>query len=293
MSELTVPGATSVGITRLGRSAAETASELGPLADLLGTWIGSHGWELIAVPQGEKGFRLIARPYIEVVTFDAIGAPVPNRGGQLPNGETNDMFVYGLMYQMRICDRATNEPLHLENGMWLNLGEKGGEKPIVRQASIPHGDVFLALGSAETRAVSQQEPLEIPKISGLPESGPDMPLGYTDPYLRPVEAFHPAEPNGVLQEMIEGEDIVSVTTLSVSTEKDGGLVNIPFVEEHAKTSKFTCTYWLETIKDPKTGEEVQQLQYSQQSNLEFLPRFGEPDKLIMWPHVNVNTLRKQ
>jgi hypothetical protein len=27
--------------------------------------------------------------------------------------------------------------------------------------------------------------------------------------------------------------------------------------------------------------------------IEFLPQFGNPDELIMWPHVNVNTLRKQ
>lgn len=282
MSELTVPGATSVGITRLGRSAGETASELGPLADLIGTWVGSEGWELIAVPEGDKSFRVILRPYIEVVTFEAIGAPVPNRGGAAP-----DLFIAGLLYQMRIADKETNEPLHLENGMWLNLG-KSQEKPIVRQASIPHGDVLLALGDSYAASGAP----EIPTFDALPKPGPDAPFGYAEKYPLSDENFAPSDPNKVLREAIEGKEVVSTTSLSVSTEGGGGIVNVPFVEQHAKTSQFTCTYWLETIKDPETGDEVQQLQYSQQTNIEFIPKFGEPG-LIMWPHVNVNTLRKQ
>jgi hypothetical protein len=87
------------------------------LADLIGTWFGTHGWELIAVPH-EESFHLIVRPYVEVVTFEALGAPVPNRGGPVP-----DLFIAGLLYQIRITDLQTNEPLHLENGMWLNLCE--------------------------------------------------------------------------------------------------------------------------------------------------------------------------
>lgn len=282
MADLTAPDSTSVGITRFGRAATTSAAELGPLADLIGTWVGSEGWELIAVPEGEKSFRVILRPYTEVVTFEAIGAPVPNRGGAAP-----DLFIAGLLYQMRIADKETDEPLHLENGMWLNLGESQ-EKPIVRQASIPHGDVFLALGTS----YATDGPPEIPSFDALPDPGPDI-EGYTEGKYPPSdENFSPGDPNKVLREAIEGREIVNTTTLSVATEDGGGIVNIPFVEQHAKTSQFACTYWLETIKDPKTGDEVQQLQYSQQTNVEFIPKFGEPG-LIMWPHVNVNTLRKQ
>lgn len=290
MIDLTASDSTSVGLTRLGRDAARTVAELGPLADLVGTWIGAHGWTLMAVPSGEKGFRLIVRPYVEVVTFEPIGAPVPNRGGPAP-----DLFIAGLLYQMRIADRVTQEPLHLENGMWLNLGETQ-QPSIVRQASVPHGDVLLALGAASTYA----GPPEIPSTSAVPQAGPDMPLGYTDPYLRPVPSpegggeFHPSTPNMALQEAIAGQHIVSTTSLSVSTQDSGGMLNIPFVDRYAKASEFTCTYWIETVRDSASGEEVQQLQYSQQANIEFLQTFGgPPGQLIMWPHVNVNTLRKQ
>ncbi|HEX8068076.1 MAG TPA: heme-binding protein [Thermoleophilaceae bacterium] len=292
MANLTAPGGTSKGFTRLGRSAERTIEELGPLADLIGTWIGSKGWELIAVPKvegSEEGFTLIVRPYTEIVTFRPIGAPVPNRGG--PAG---DMTIYGLMYDMRITDLETGEPLHLENGMWLNMSEvQGGsppEQPFARLACIPHGDTLLAVGTASTAA----GPPQIPDTSALPESGPETPLGYADVYQTQVDNFHPGTPNLVLQQALEGLDVVSTTTLSVSTANGGGVVNVPFVSANANATTFQCDYWLETVADDsRAGQEVQQLQYSQQTNLEFIPQFGNPDELIVWPHVNVNTLRKQ
>src|SRR5262245_52362400 len=99
MAELTAPGGTSMGFVRLGRNAQTSVVELGPLADLVGVWIGSQGWELIAVPgtkpDGSETFTFIARPYVETISFTPLGAPVPNRGG--PAGE---MFITGLMYEM-------------------------------------------------------------------------------------------------------------------------------------------------------------------------------------------------
>jgi hypothetical protein len=285
MTDLTAPGSTSVGLTRLGRDARTTAAELGPLADLLGTWFGTRGWELIAVPDGSKTFRLIVRPYVEILTFEALGAPVPNRGGPAP-----DLFIAGLIYQTRIADLETGEPLHVENGMWLNLG-KSQEQPIVRQASIPHGDVFLALGKASTAA----GPPQIPSPSGLPNGEPPGIVGYDESYDGTTPGgFQPRNPNKVLQTTLAKHEVVRTVTLTVCTQQGGGIVNIPFVERQANATAFACTYWIETIKDPTTGEEVQQLQYSQQTNIEFLKaRPGSPTPLIMWPHVNVNTLRKQ
>jgi hypothetical protein len=304
MADLTAPGGTSSKVlTRFGRDAQTSAAELGPLADLVGVWIGTQGWELIAVPEGDpggkEGFTFIARPYVEIVSFSPIGAPVPNRGG--PAGE---MLITGLLYDMRIADLVSNEPLHLETGMWLNLADvEGGtvpDQPIVRSASIPHGDSVLALGTSTQTA----GPPEIPLPSAVPEAGPKTPLGYADAWGPPIPSpcspageFHPGTPNQVLQEAIAGLDIVNTTTLSVSTDGGGGILNIPFVDANANATRFSCDYWIETIQDTPAGggnpQQVQQLQYSQQTNIEFLPQFGNPDQLIMWPHVNVNTLRKQ
>jgi THAP4-like, heme-binding beta-barrel domain len=302
MVELTARGSTSLGTTRLGRPASLIAEELGSLADLVGTWFGTHGWEMIAVPRGEKQFLLIVRPYAEVITFATLGAPVPNRGAVEP-----DIDIGGLIYDMRISDLETNEPLHLENGMWLDLGATQSPR-IARMAAIPHGDTFLALGDMSVDAVAEgaqdgaQARPTIPKISGLPITGEGMPPGYTDQYLHPsVKGFSPVSPNTVLEEDLGNLKVVKTVTLSVSTQTaTGGILNIPFVTKNANTTAFQATYWIETVevakKDPSGKvigtEHVQQLQYSQQSNLEF---FKRPDGhgLIMWPHVNVNTLRKQ
>lgn len=307
MAELTAPdGTSSPQLVRLGRDAQASAAELGPLADLVGTWIGTQGWELIAVPAGDpggrEGFTFIARPYAEVVSFTPIGAPVPDRGG--PAGE---MLISGLMYEMRIADLVTNEPLHLETGMWLYLADvQGGQppdQPVVRSASIPHGDSLLALGTSSQFG----GPPVIPLPSAVPDPvGPDALPGYTDDWqdlvpspCNPEVRFNPATPNQVLMDALGGLNVVSTTTLSVSTDGGGGILNIPFVDANANATRFACDYWIETIEATPPGgrgapQFVQQLQYSQQTNIEFIQQFGgPPGDLIMWPHVNVNTLRKQ
>jgi hypothetical protein len=305
MTELTAPGGTSMGLTRLGRDAQTSAAELGDLADLVGTWIGTQGWELIAVPSGvpggREGFTLIVRPYTEIISFTPIGAPVPNRGG--PAGE---MFITGLMYDMRIADLATNEPLHLETGMWLNLADvQGGttpDNPIVRSASIPHGDSVLAIGTSSDAS----GPPDIPLTSALPTPVTGAPDGYVEDWDPPAHpsplsaapGFLASTPNQVLKETLADMTVVSTTTLSVSTATGGGILNIPFVDANARATLFSCDYWIETVVDKQVKgqpapQPVQQLQYSQQTNIEFLPQFDNPDGLITWPHVNVNTLRKQ
>lgn len=277
---------TSVGLTRLGTDAHSTASALGPLASLVGTWIGTGGWELMAVPQGDKGFRLIVRPYVEVITFSALGAQVPDRGGPVP-----DLFVNGLMYSTRIADAETDEPLHLETGMWFYLGEDQPQA-IARSASIPHGDSLLALGSHQTAA----GPPPITSHTALPDAGPKTPFGYTDVYMSPFNFggvdFVASDPQKVLTDVLATQDILETTTLSISTANSGGILNIPYVDKNARASAFDCVFWIEKVKDPTLGHTMQ-LQYSQITNIEFLPQFGNPGQLITWLHVNVATLHKQ
>jgi hypothetical protein len=287
MAKVLDQNTTSVGLKRLGRDATTTADELGPLASLVGTWMGSNGWELMVVPDGPKSRRVIIRPYIEVITFSALGAPVPDRGGPVP-----DLCITGLMYSTRITDAETNEPLHLETGMWFYLGETQPQ-PVARSASIPHGDSLLALGTHETIA----GPPPITSHTAVPNAGPATPPGYNDPELIPVSfggvEFSAADPQKVLTDVLSTQDVVETITLSLSTTDTGGILNIPFVDKNANASAFDCVFWIETIKDPKTGDETMQLQYSQITSIEFLPQFGNPSELITWPHVNVATLQKQ
>ena len=272
------------GFVRLSGDPDQLVNSLGPLASLLGTWMSNRGWNLIAVPSGTKSFQLLVRPYIETVTFTPIGAPVPNRGG------VETLFVEGVLYELRITDAETNQPLHLENGMWLLLAnDPDGGPTIARQATVPHGDSVLALGNYTIAA----GPPQIPDISSLPDTGKGAPLGYTDPYLTNLPGFNKTNPNANLQAIGQEQNIVQTVTMDVSTQNEGGITNIPFLVKHANASSFQGTFWIETVEPQYGGAQYQQLQYSQQTNIDFLPRFDDKTKLISWPHININTLVKQ
>jgi hypothetical protein len=277
----------SAGFTRLGKDAATTADEQGNLADLVGTWIGTGGWELIAVPApsagGHEEFELIVKQYVEIVSFEPIGAQVPDRGG-----DAGILCLGGLKYDMRIASLDSNEPLHLENGMWFYM--PGQDQTVARSSAIPHGDCLLALGN------STQTPgaPELPVVPCLPDGQPkNAPFGYVDPYhLPPTSPFQTNDANLVLRNALKSQTVTQTTTLSVSTANGGGVLNIPFVTHNANATAFQSTYWIETVVDPATNQPFQQLQYSQQTNMEFFEK-SDGSGLICWPHVNVNTLRKQ
>lgn len=276
------------GFVRLSAPPQALLEQLGPLAALPGTWSGSKGWNLIAVPH-KNDFTLLVRPYIETITFEPIGALVPNRAAN----ET--MLIPGLAYQLRIADAETNEAMHMENGLWLLLRDPASPTAaqIARQSSVPHGDSLLALG---TSTVASGRPV-IPILDSLPHTGAGAPPGYTDPYLTPIQGFNKKNPNEALDQVLgqqaaAGQTVASTTTIHVSTTPPGGIVNIPFIAHNADARHFACTCWIETVQD-SAGAYFEQLQYSQQTDLYFLPRFDDPSRLILWPHINVNTLVKQ
>lgn len=282
------------GFVRLSPSSKEVVDKLGPLAGLVGNWNGNQGWNLIALPQGANSFLLLIQNYSEKIRFSPVGAPVPNRGG------LTEQFVVALMYELTVIDISTQGVLHVENGMWLNLADVEKQNlqstrafPIARQASIPHGDVVIALGTATDSTGTP----EINEINTIPDAGKNAPFGYTDPYLHTnFPNFNAANPNAMLIQALANQTIGHVTTLKMDTANEGGSIsNIPFIDQHVKPSDFQCTYWIEDVLNPDGSTAFQQLQYSQQTNLNFIKKIqnnGE-DGLIMWPHVNVNTLVKE
>jgi hypothetical protein len=270
--------------TRLGGRVDETTSMFGPLTDLIGTWVGNKGWNLVAVPNQKGGFILLVQPYTEILTITPLSTPTPNRG------TTIVQQVPTLLYTLHIHSNVDGSLLHAENGTWLLLQDCPDEFSIARQASVPHGDSLLALGGSSVT----QGPPPIQPISTLPITGPGQkPLGYTDPYLTPQPGFNKTNPNTTLLDAIANQTIISSTNLSVSTANKGGITNIPFVTQNANTTSFEATYWIETVQNPNTGGTFLQLQYSQTTILEFIPQFHDPSKLIQWPHVNINTMIKQ
>ncbi|WDE00811.1 heme-binding protein [Thalassomonas actiniarum] len=286
----------------------------GPLEGLIGTWVGAKGWSVIAVPapgstpDGSADFKLIVQNYTETLTFKAVDDPVRNRGGAV------EQNIGAIEYEQRIHDFDTKALIHVENGMLMYLGDvasesgEPGPKPmfsIARSATVPHGDSAMILGDA---VVKEGAP-EVPDISSLPSEADQagMPEGFLKQYENEQERltvydivtkqnskiFNVANPNDNLKRDNNGLEVVSTTHISMDSENGGGINNIPFIVKHANATRFQCDFWLQTIKLPMSGQTFEELQYSQNVDIEFHKRFSDKSGLITWPHVTVNTLTKQ
>jgi hypothetical protein len=289
---------------------ASVLPQLGHLSNLPGTWVGS-GFNLIALPDkhDDKPFRLKLSATKETLSFTTVGAPIPNRGSA-----QDDISFLGLHYFQQVSDAVTNEALHLEPGLWLNLPSTTAplQAPsVVRLSAIPHGTSVLAQGTSlsvdqgPTIARADSTPFKLDPATGARQN--DDNAKYLAPFTAtsapagiPAEAI--ADPNVVLTNAIKGQKILKTEVLSVSampiagingtqvvppSAKDpasGGILNVPFVTANANANSFAAIFWIETVEGPD-GSEFLQLQYTQTTILEFLG--------LKWPHISVATLIKQ
>jgi len=264
----------------------DIVASLGPLKNLIGTWTGSSGWNIIAVPDRNKkfGYKVIVQPIIETMTFSPIGGSILNRGFD------QNQEVSGLSYQIQVSDAETDQALHFENGMWLVL-YRGR---VARLASIPHGDTALMIGKSFT---IKEEPEIDTSLSPLPDLKFKKNKAYLKPYFDKQKEFEGRidvlNPNNNLIDMLEGKEVSKTLVLDVSTANKGGIQNIPFITKHANVPLLESTYYLEDVKDKKTGKTFQQLQYTQNTIIEFQDNKEKRGKKISWPHIDVNTLIKQ
>jgi hypothetical protein len=275
-------------------SPTEAEVNLGPLAPLVGTWRGSGGWNIIAVPApgGQEAFTLLVEPIIDTITFKPILALVPDRGGNV-----GIMQIPGLYYEQTVYQQTNpTQLMHIENGMWLLMplpqpSMSGTAKPpanlvpqVARMSTIPHGNSLVAVGGVTD---SNGGPT-MPTNSAFPDVGQVLFLpGYTDPYMR--QKINTTDMNKVLRDANQGVQIRHTTTLDVSTDNGGGVANIPFIQAHADARSFRCTFWLETLQADLLPR---RLQYSQQVDLFFISR-PDGEGLVKWPHITVSTLAKQ
>jgi hypothetical protein len=293
------------------RSAAPGATQaqrLGGLSDLAGTWVGK-GFNLISKPgfQLNVSFVLQVNATLETLVFEPIGGQIPDRGSL-----QDDINIFGMTYQQQVSDATTNELLHVERGMWINVPpttQPDQPQTVARLSTIPHGDSVLAQGSALVVAGGPK----IPAVSPDPffaATGEPTPPGYFPPESIEPPQVNPAplppgfdikNPNSALTAAIQGQNITSMVVLQVSTNTPpagqgllpgpfgGGILNIPFVTTNANAISLDAVFWIETVT-PATGDPFLQLQYTQTVMLSFPDKPGNP--IINWPHVSVATLVK-
>jgi hypothetical protein len=279
--------------TRLGPPNTVVLQKYGPLSDLIGIWSGNKGVNLIAVPDQKGSFKLLVAPYSETLTITALSSPTPNRGltkiDQIPT----------LMYNLSIYNSLDNSLMHAENGIWEFIDPTDNEGfNLARITTVPHGDAVIAMGNSSVTS----QPVIDTKLNSLPFLSPgetfQLPLDYTQAYeAKIVNGFDNQFPNTYLNNYLQaqlksGMKIISSTNLVVSTDNLGAVSNIPSQKKNASATKFNSIFWLESMMDIG-GNPFMQLQYSQNTTIDF-PIKGTPaGKTIHWPHINVNTLIKQ
>ena len=292
---------------------AHPADPLGPLAQLPGTWTGN-------------GFNTIWRPHhpanpqdrflelnltTETLVFSKINGPIPNRGLEMP-----DINMFGVTYMQQIAETSSGAGLHVEPGIWANVPpttDPNEPATVVRMASIPHGTVILAQGTA---GFFGGGPPFIPPNNIIPfQIGTPPPPNsdfasaeqqFTELNLSVPTAFRHASPgvtqamvqnpNSVLEAVVQGKPMKNRTHIQISTKhgpiSGGGTANTAFLASgsnppggNANAVEVDATFWIETLPGPSGQPDILQLQYTQLVQLDF--------NGLRWPHVTVATLRKQ
>lgn len=282
-----------------------TPENLGPLHDLPGTWQGA-GFNLIARPDfsggNPDGFFLELNLLRETIECTAIGSPVRNRGSV-----QGDITMYGVTYLHRAADATTGEALHIEPGLFLNIPattEPRADPSIARLATIPHGNAICAVGFAQDVVFDKLPDIPPANTVPFPVGSQPPPPGTSNPFaaydLSVATRFRTAPtPAGVTQEVIgdpnalirraleeqaaQGHTLTRATWLITSTERAGGIGNIPFIVSNANPLSLESVFSIETVRSP-AGTEYLQLGYSQTALLSF--------RGLSFPHVTVGTLIK-
>ncbi len=289
---------------------AAAPNPLGPLAELPGVWKG-RGFNQIWRPfHGTQDRFLELNETIETLEFETIPGDIPNRG--LLEADIN---LHGVRYLQQIKDAHALGPngklagIHIEPGIWLSTPPTTNPldpATVARMASIPHGTTLVAQGST-LPVINHAPPIAPVSITPFTIAPPHNPVPFPETNLGAATQFRTPHadipnvtqamvnnPNLVLSQAIAGQNILSTTTLRISTNalnppsSGGGTSNIAFLQgaaggPNAQSVQVDAIFWIETVKETN-GTIRHQLQYTQTVLLNF--------NGLSWPHVTVATLVK-
>ncbi|MEP3329691.1 peroxidase, FMP-type [Sedimentitalea sp.] len=92
-----------------------------------------------------------------------------------------------------------------------------------------------------------------------------------------------------------GEQIKSYHLIELDSRHDTGVqgatVNNVMIERYCRVVRMRFRMWLEEVFDEASGKTIDQLQYEQIVDFEFM--FGSDGGTTKWPHIQVNTLRRE
>ena len=125
----------------------------------------------------------------------------------------------------------------------------------------------------------------IEKIFNYDEHGAQFP--YTvQPNLKLIDALTDGEKAG---ETVKRYSLIELDSKH-ETGVQGATVNNVMIERYCRVVRMRFRLWLEEVYDEKTNRTIEQLQYEQIVDFEFM--FGSDGGTTKWPHITVNTLRR-
>ncbi|HTW64786.1 MAG TPA: heme-binding protein [Bryobacteraceae bacterium] len=285
------------------------------------TWTGT-GFNMIWRPNhGQSGpadHFLELNLTTETLNFrDITGTGVANRGFN-----QNDIFLGAVAYLQQISDRtgpqhfepgvwanapATTDPTEptsvirmgsIPHGTSINLQGVGFQAPAPQIAATtitPFG--IGSKDDGQTNLVPFPEQQNVQTATPSRTSPADVP-GLDDLHLN--------NPNLFLTDVLAQQTPISTTVLIITSEVNSTLANVippppapnagggtdsiaflvggpPSNSPNAAPATVTAIFWIERVRDNKSGQEFDQLQYTQRVLLNF--------NGLSWPHVSVATLR--
>lgn len=129
--------------------------------------------------------------------------------------------------------------------------------------------------------------------ASLPAKDPSGNRTYTQRILAHPLYPYSVRPDLSLRDALKEQNVKDYTWIQMNTQEDGGpqggILNTPLINRYVPVTQMKLNLWIETVIED--GEEILQLQYEQIQHFEF--HFGTDGGTTVWPHIQVNTLRKK
>ncbi len=132
----------------MSRDTAINGIDYGPLAALVGEWVGDKGMDVAPEPDGEE-----RSPYYETIVFEA--------AGDVTNAEQQVLSI--VRYHQVVTRKSNDEVFHDQVGYWL---WDRSDDTIIECFTIPRGVGVVAGGKAAQRADSGAIVLEVTARAG-------------------------------------------------------------------------------------------------------------------------------
>jgi len=279
------------------------------------------------VPGGVRNRAGTNEQFCGAVKYDTA---IRNQSGDLIHVE-NGMYLWlDQMYNHPADDESIKEDIgfpELAAGAGANGPVFIPNYSVSRSGTIPHGSTISIFGTNSEidgkppfptgAAAWDFNHLAISRSMGGAGTTPSTPIDldqpapdwvhdtsmpYEDPsgnrtYTQRILA-HPLYPYSVrpdlrLRDTIKDQTIKSTVLIEMDTQENGGpqggILNTPILDKYVRVTRMKLRLWIETVVE--NGQEILQLQYEQIQHFEFA--FGTDGGTTVWPHIQVNTLRKK